>query len=720
MGGLLTAETVLLRPADTRNSKPLRHRIIGTISFDTPFLGMDPGVIRAGLGSIFRPGPALPDPPESHASGEPTVFDRFFNEVFQNDVRLPVRTTWESAAHFVTKHSQDLREATKRLIASHIEFGACMADFDGLKTRYCRIRMLEEEEDSTRKTVVDCRRTPPRVRFANYYTASTGRLKPPKIPALPAEQTSNAGAATTSTDSTVNPPVLTPVNSNARGPSVGVSSAPEREDRQDGVENKLSVPTSSVIPKTIFSDTSPAASFYSLDAPSTSSSLHLLDPAPLEDLEPTPDVDEDIKSADNAVPSISNIDSKPTLESSSNADESAVPAPKIAAHREDYKAAAKAQEAVIKAQKVVVEANRKADEARLKADFAVREAQIKTEHVSEKTTRKTLLDALKVDRKAAEDAAKAEYKKAIDAAQLALEAVHNESKSLQDAAKVAQKAEKDAAKAQKEAVKAQKDAAKAAQEAEKAKLKAERDIANARLEERKAELKAEREALKAEREAEKQALAAAKAAKPVEAPEEKEEKPKKDRHFCILPPADSAGNRDPAWIRVHMPGVDEVGAHCGLFFPTDAGAVNAADRTEATNAAQGEGDAIPGQAVATAQTEQVDEATPSATSQSTQTSLPSPSRPPPPLPPRTSTLPSTSSFMPTLTPRTTERSGVSSALPSRILEDAVIAGSAGEVGQAMGRKQGWGERYTWLVGDVAERIEEWVQEAAKDNSEDNN
>jgi hypothetical protein len=44
--------------------------------------------------------------------------------------------------------------------------------------------------------------------------------------------------------------------------------------------------------------------------------------------------------------------------------------------------------------------------------------------------------------------------------------------------------------------------------------------------------------------------------------------PKKKRYgkFCMLPPKDHEGNTDHTWVRVVMDGVDEVGAHCGLFF----------------------------------------------------------------------------------------------------------------------------------------------------------
>jgi hypothetical protein len=53
---------------------------------------------------------------------------------------------------------------------------------------------------------------------------------------------------------------------------------------------------------------------------------------------------------------------------------------------------------------------------------------------------------------------------------------------------------------------------------------------------------------------------------PSRSSEAKPSKPLKDRKFCTLPPKDSAGQRDPLWVRVFMENVDEVGAHCGLFF----------------------------------------------------------------------------------------------------------------------------------------------------------
>jgi hypothetical protein len=47
------------------------------------------------------------------------------------------------------------------------------------------------------------------------------------------------------------------------------------------------------------------------------------------------------------------------------------------------------------------------------------------------------------------------------------------------------------------------------------------------------------------------------------------EKPKKDRKFCLLA-KDSQGHIDKTWVRVYMEGVDEVGAHCGLFYLSES------------------------------------------------------------------------------------------------------------------------------------------------------
>jgi hypothetical protein len=193
MGGLLAADVALL----------FRHRIIGVLNFDVPFVGMHPGIIKAGLGSIFTKVPPpqdqiLTSPTQgSKPSRMSTIFnpkpaDPNYNPSFANDVHLPVRKGLDNALHWFNKHSNNFKEAGKGLVKSHIEFGGAMADYKQLKDRYARVRALEEDDETKRRMGNPDVRSPPRIRFVNYYTASTGRPKKPKSPKSPSSSRSNS------------------------------------------------------------------------------------------------------------------------------------------------------------------------------------------------------------------------------------------------------------------------------------------------------------------------------------------------------------------------------------------------------------------------------------------------------------------------------------------------------------------------------------------------
>ncbi|QIW95511.1 hypothetical protein AMS68_001029 [Peltaster fructicola] len=197
MGGLVAAEVALMPTPDSIRPK---HRILGTINFDVPFLGMHPGVVSSGLASIFMPAGEAPMDKyvvdEGNASTEdvlatkplkqndtfwePPQGDQRFNAKFNNDVVLPVRKFWQGIQHFVHKHGSDLTTATSRLISSHVEFMSAMSNATELRSRYTKLRLLEEDNESVRKSVSTTSSTPERVRFVNYYTASTGRPKAEK------------------------------------------------------------------------------------------------------------------------------------------------------------------------------------------------------------------------------------------------------------------------------------------------------------------------------------------------------------------------------------------------------------------------------------------------------------------------------------------------------------------------------------------------------------
>lgn len=218
MGGILSAEVTLLTspPSVVFGVQQFRHRILGTINFDCPFLGLHPGIVFSGIGSLFRPASSLPrsqiscsDPEDqllelhpknsSRASsplrtpltlgdidseanvnsGASSEIDEDFtpradpnyDPPFPNDIRLPVRKGWENTLHFITKHSHDLTKAARGYVTSHLEFGACVADYKGLQNRYMKLRPLEDIQTSHEAAR--------RVRFLNYYTICHGRPKKP-------------------------------------------------------------------------------------------------------------------------------------------------------------------------------------------------------------------------------------------------------------------------------------------------------------------------------------------------------------------------------------------------------------------------------------------------------------------------------------------------------------------------------------------------------------
>ena len=182
MGGLLAAEVVLLPPRPSIAGRAAqRQRILGTVNLDTPFLGIHPGVIVSGIGSLFRSAPSEEAASTSQQQdsnsltrdeslGLAEVSDPTYNPPFPNDVRTPLRTGWISALHFLAKHSNGLTKASKDYVTSHLEFGGCLTEYSGLRRRYSGVRRLEERDREQRGGGE-------RVRWVNYYTASTGRAK---------------------------------------------------------------------------------------------------------------------------------------------------------------------------------------------------------------------------------------------------------------------------------------------------------------------------------------------------------------------------------------------------------------------------------------------------------------------------------------------------------------------------------------------------------------
>ncbi|KAJ9602105.1 hypothetical protein H2200_013465 [Cladophialophora chaetospira] len=180
LGGILAAEVVLLPanfPAGSHNL--FQHRILGLIAFDTPYLGMHPGVVSTGIMSLFRSPPQLPllPPPDPELFSDAAPQTPTYNPAYPNDVQLADRTgKLRRFWYFWNKHCGELTKAASEYVSSHLEFGGCLADYAGLKRRYNSIRALEDVDTTARQRTPDGKLMK-RVRFVNYYSASTGLVK---------------------------------------------------------------------------------------------------------------------------------------------------------------------------------------------------------------------------------------------------------------------------------------------------------------------------------------------------------------------------------------------------------------------------------------------------------------------------------------------------------------------------------------------------------------
>jgi hypothetical protein len=512
MGGILAAEVALLPPHSPATGQPFRHRILGTIGFDTPYLGMHPGVIVSGISSLFRPAPMPPEfnsqsqtvspghsgptPPSSlsltststleqtlspqtsasasttlsptlsHASTMSTVptNDPYYDPPFPNDKHLAERKGWNSVLHFINKHSDGLTKATRQYFMSHLEFGGCLADYPGLKSRYAKIRELEDVDDLPQREGPGYKPPIRRIRFANYWTASTGIPKKPRVPSgqmidkdghlMPIEvEMKDMSLSDTSSRS------VTPT------PSISV------EEYSDGVVTRRDVdeipePESSAI-KTQMKNLGENSGVHESRSDESPEMRHI-DSMPInEDEEPTS------TAADSQMPGSAEL-----LDGVYERRDSEPPLPPLPA---------------------VPEEPRPID-----------------------LTLYTDKDSRKIAEK--------EQKRVMKAYQ---QAIKDREDAIKDRRKLVEKRQK-----------------KARQEQEK-RLKAE-----------------QKQRLKEEKEEDIRQTTVN--PPPVEkVPKEenpKTEKPKKDKKFCMMPP-EVNGRRDKRWVRVYMEGVDEVGAHCGLFFP---------------------------------------------------------------------------------------------------------------------------------------------------------
>ncbi|PHH83788.1 hypothetical protein CDD82_2660 [Ophiocordyceps australis] len=265
MGGLLAAEVVLIPNRDAQPQQPFRHRILGTISLDSPFLGLHPGIVVSGISSLFQPAQKPPDQPaqeqcssassqlESDSSLSPLPSarpdaDPFFDPPYWNDEPFREQPWMRRILHFTSKHhAEGILHAMRNHVASHLQFGSCLADYPGLISRYNKLRALEDVDEFT--SLQNNGGTLPmdsRVRFVNYYTLSPGRPKPkPECKnEEPAVSPCKTSCPSDDDDKSQCQVEITASNGDAVLANIGTLHAPE--EMQSHPESTVSIPTVSL------------------------------------------------------------------------------------------------------------------------------------------------------------------------------------------------------------------------------------------------------------------------------------------------------------------------------------------------------------------------------------------------------------------------------------------------------------------------------------------
>ncbi|KAF4955553.1 hypothetical protein FGADI_4527 [Fusarium gaditjirri] len=571
MGGILAADVVLMPNPSPYGLYPFKHRIIGHVSLDCPFIGLHPGIVVSGITSLFKPAPTpsqdsnqkgtsgtTPNSPEALIPGDPSVSSLYltnsqstdpvssaslpsiasssqpqrdpfanqpyFNQPFFNDSGLQERPFVQRMFHFANKYrSEGLIQAAAKHIFSYLEFGSCLADPTGLESRYRKIRALEDIDDlQTGEMNQGLDRPLTRVRFVNYYTLCAGLPKSPK--ASPDARSSKLSTATTTCPETR----YVQSNSSASSSSVELDFLPNKISIDERIQphNRQGSPLPIITlehrdtlgnsrdhqtlldsdSKTQASDTTikdnPVDDYEALASDIDRLSMQSIDPTPIDEESPA-----------HPLPDTAPIEVKGANNSLPGKEEAYLPPLPDPPTTPDIPDPSLYTE---KDERKQVE----------------REA---------KRIRRTHENALKYHAKAVR-----EREKLIEKRQ--------------------KRSQKEAEKALKEAARQEKEALQESQRKEKESKKEEkRLVREASEQENEAQMVQEHEGTERLKNPENQYELEAEAEAITKARGLKSSKPRKLRKFCNLP---TKGGRidDPTWVDIYMADVDEVGAHCGLFF----------------------------------------------------------------------------------------------------------------------------------------------------------
>ncbi|KAI0146701.1 hypothetical protein BJ166DRAFT_582867 [Pestalotiopsis sp. NC0098] len=208
MGGLLAADVVLMKQQSPDGTYHPKHRILGTVNMDVPFLGVQNSVILTGIMSPFRSKagasdasntltlhkhmssiflPQSPDgfSPQSvlrhsfsttadeYCINNRTTLDPNFNPQFSNDTRIEDRGWWNNVLHFARKHRQEgigFIHASFQHWKAHFEFGSCLLDSQQLKFRYKELLKLEYDSSTSHVANTPSSKEAPPCRFVQFYT----------------------------------------------------------------------------------------------------------------------------------------------------------------------------------------------------------------------------------------------------------------------------------------------------------------------------------------------------------------------------------------------------------------------------------------------------------------------------------------------------------------------------------------------------------------------
>jgi hypothetical protein len=477
--------------------------------------------------------------------------------------------------NFGTKHwSEGIFTALGNHIASHLEFGGCLADYRGLLSRYNQLRAFEDVDDLQALSGTSSNGSRTRIRFLNYYTLSPGRPKPPS--------TAKGSRDTSQVDLSAEPmsedkiegeindklaDVIVPAKSDdgersQATASLSQSKTPVTDDDDDDDDDDRSEASTIFFESKEEEDVGNAGlitmqeeSGQPLDL--NRLSMQELDPVPMDETE-YGIVEQDLEIAAPSIPHSSSASIEDTMDEKKD---------ELSASIEDT-----IDEKKDSSEKALVSPSLDLPPI---PDLPSPPEQPDLSQYTDKDSRKQAEKEFGRLQKAYENATK-DRNRAVREREKLIEKLQK--KAQKDAQKDTDKLEKDIKKQQqKDAEKLEKDLKKQQQKAEQEQKRLEKEEEKAARAEKK---RLEKEAAAAAKQqladetkrAASLAAASSSSIASIGSPETEAEtpaaggKPKKLGKFCTTP-RKTNGVMDPTWVSVYMDGMDEVTAHCGLFFP---------------------------------------------------------------------------------------------------------------------------------------------------------